>query len=129
MVDFLKYLTPEQRDKVLRDREYISEQKASYSVKNHYELVVTVLHTYHNSGCTSRTAKWQAADPVYDASLVFFLIPEMIERLSCFSISMNDPSPQNEAMTLYKEIIAHRIGELAELKCPMKGCRGYVALP
>ncbi len=128
MVDFLKYLTPEQREKVARDREYIAKEKADYRAKSHYDLVVTALHAYHNSGCTSRVAKWQPQDVVYDAALIFRVLPEMIERIAC-AMTAGSSDPDSDENHLYDAILAHRRGEVSDIMCPVKGCRSRVELP
>src|SRR5271154_3552954 len=119
MVDFLKFLTPEQREKLARDREYIDGKKWEYRRKNHYEIVVLALHTFHNSGCTSRVAKWQPRDPVYDAALVFFVIPDLIERIVLKDIH-GHIGLDADWEELCKDYLKHRDGEIPELKCPMK---------
>lgn len=128
MVDFLKFLTPEQREKLAKDREYIDGKKSEYRRKSNYELVVIALHTFHNSGCTSRVAKWQPHDPVYDAALVFFELPELIERIVLGDLR-SDEELDTEWYELCEDYLKHRKGEIPELKCPMKRCTGYVVLP
>jgi hypothetical protein len=128
MVDFLKYLTPEQREKLARDREYIDGKKSEYRQKSNYELVVSALHTFHNSGCTSRVAKWQPQDPVYDSALVFYVVPDLIERIVLKDL--HGPVVLDvEWRELCEDYIKHRQGETSDLKCPMKHCTGYVVLP
>jgi hypothetical protein len=128
MVNFLKFLTPEQREKIARNREYVESKKLEYQRKSKYELVVAVLHTFHNSGCTSRVAKWQPYDPVYDAALVFLELPELIERIVLNDLHSDD-GLDTEWRELCQDFLKHRSGQIRELKCPMKHCTGYVVLP
>jgi hypothetical protein len=136
VVDFRKLLTAEQREKLDRDRESLAKEKAEHAEMTAYELVVRALHDWHNSGCTGRKGMngYGPADCVYDAALVFRVLPELIERLAELATRPSQCGGDRGGLgdketQLWKEIRTHRRGETPHFKCPMKNCTGYVRLP
>lgn len=77
MVDFNKLLRnklgPEAYAKFERDREYLAAEHRRYAEMTTDDLVKSALHTWHNSGCTSRGQNvngYGPSDCVYDAALI-----------------------------------------------------------
>jgi hypothetical protein len=134
MVDFNKLLReklgPEKYAQMERKKEYLAKEKKSHRDMSDDELIVTALHDWHNCSCTCDVGAateypegtkrghvngYNKYDCVYEAALVFRLLPELIIRL------MRD-----------SDHFKHFVDQLAAgetIKCPMTNCTGYVELP
>jgi len=75
MVDFYKALSPEARERVDRNRKR-QKEIADMTLK---DFIETIKYNYKNCGVISN--KYKEGDPVYDAEMHYWLIPEMIKRL------------------------------------------------
>ena len=77
MVDFMKLLKPEQRATVERRRKYQAEQVARFAAMSPAELIERAKHTIDNS----EPCRFQQGDCVYDATLRYVILPELLRRV------------------------------------------------
>lgn len=120
MVDFRMMMKPEERAEFDRRRAHIKEKLAEFAEKSTRDFLIDVLHGFHNSSCTGYRGVngLHAGDLVYDATLVYLMLPCLIEKLA-----IRDPDSADLAKAIEKSQ-----NDRKSIKCPMQGCTGYIDL-